>query len=538
MRTRLRLALCLGLAAIFMHLVLVLPDRPDGFRLHVFATLALELPVMLLGALALGRRAQWPAAFVACALMVLTALRIADIAALEVFGRRFDPVVDMNLVSAAMRLVAGGFGIAAAVALTVAIVVALMLFGWLVYHAIGRWARAGAALSRSARIGAGSLALAFAVLPVAETATALNDWDGWDPPGSSRASRLAIKEVLSFRRSRAALTEFKAAAAHDPWQDRTGALAQLHGRDVVIIFIESYGRAAFDNPGYEARHRATLTAGMAKLERAGLDMRSGWLASPVQGGQSWLAHATIASGLEIEDQRRYGALLSSPRLTLYDIAARAGYDTLAVAPAIVLPWPEGPQFGFGHILEAADLGYAGPPFNWVTMPDQYTLAAFERLAPRGKPLMTEIALISSHAPWTPVAELVPWDMVADGRIFADMAGAGPTPREVWSNRETIRRHYGLSLDYAIQTVLDWAALPRMQQPLVIVLGDHQAAATISQNGGMDVPMHLIGPPETITLFDNWGWTKGLEPDADLPTWPMNRFRDRFLDATSVPEGQL
>lgn len=537
-RDRLRFAVCLGLAAILMHLVLVFPDRPDGFRPNVFATLALELPVLLLGAVALGRRAAWPAAFIACALMVLTALRLADIAALEVFGRRFDPVVDMNLVSAATRLVAGSFGIAAAVGVALAAVAALLLLGWLVYHAIGHWARAGAALSRLARIVAGGVALAFAVLPVAETATALNDWDGWDPPGSARTSRLAIEEVLSFRRSRAALTEFEAAAAHDPWQDRTGALAQLRGRDVVIIFIESYGRAAFDNPDYAARHRETLMAGTAKLERAGLDMRSGWLASPVQGGRSWLAHATIASGLEIGDQRRYGALLTSPRLTLYDIATRAGYDTLAVAPAIVLPWPEGPQFGFGHILEAADLGYAGPPFNWVTMPDQYTLTAFERLSPRGAPLMTEIALISSHAPWTPVAKLVPWDMVGDGRIFTEMAGAGPTPREVWSNRDTIRRHYGLSLDYAIRTVLDWAALPRAQQPLIVLLGDHQAAATVSQTGGMDVPMHLIGPPEAIALFDDWGWTEGLEPDTDLPTWPMSGFRDRFLDATSGPEENL
>ena len=35
--------------------------------------------------------------------------------------------------------------------------------------------------------------------------------------------------------------------------------------------------------------------------------------------------------------------------------------------------------GFDRILAAADLGYRGLPFNWVTMPDQFTLAAFDRL---------------------------------------------------------------------------------------------------------------------------------------------------------------
>ena len=47
-------------------------------------------------------------------------------------------------------------------------------------------------------------------------------------------------------------------------------------------------------------------------------------------------------------------------------------------PAITLPWPEADWFGYDRVLAARDLGYRGQPFNWVTMPDQFTLAAFER----------------------------------------------------------------------------------------------------------------------------------------------------------------
>ncbi|WP_417742073.1 sulfatase-like hydrolase/transferase, partial [Salipiger sp.] len=338
--------------------------------------------------------------------------------------------------------------------------------------------------------------------------------------------------LRDFRRARTALTAFRLAARTDPWDGRDGLLAQLGGRDVVIVFVESYGRAAFDNPLYAARHAETLASGEAALRQAGLEARSGWLRSPVMGGQSWLAHASLASGLDVSDQTRYRALLTSDRKTLFTLARQAGYQGVAVAPAIVMPWPEGPQLGFETVLAAADLGYAGLPYNWVTMPDQYTLAAYDRLAPPGAPRLTEIALISSHAPWTPVAEMVPWEAVGDGSVFDAQAVAGPSPGEVWADRDSIRDQYGRALDYSVETVLSWAALPRERPPLLIVLGDHQAAGFVSQDGGMDVPVHLIGPPEAVALFEGWGWSSGLTPDPALQSWPMSAFRDRFLAATS------
>lgn len=37
----------------------------------------------------------------------------------------------------------------------------------------------------------------------------------------------------------------------------------------------------------------------------------------------------------------------------------------------------GNLFGYDQIYAADNLGYAGTPFYWVTMPDQYTLSAFQ-----------------------------------------------------------------------------------------------------------------------------------------------------------------
>ncbi|MEM7488357.1 MAG: sulfatase, partial [Pseudomonadota bacterium] len=53
---------------------------------------------------------------------------------------------------------------------------------------------------------------------------------------------------------------------------------------------------------------------------------------------------------------------------------------------------------------------------------------------------------------------------------------------------------------------------------------------IAQVEGRDVPLHVIGPPETIARLDGWAGTPGLVPDDTAPVWPMEAFRNRFLAA--------
>jgi hypothetical protein len=63
---------------------------------------------------------------------------------------------------------------------------------------------------------------------------------------------------------------------------------------------------------------------------------------------------------------------------------------------------------------------------------------------------------------------------------------------------------------------------------------HQPAAAVSGEGApWDVPVHVIGPPDLVALIEGWGWSDGLVPDAALPAWPMEAFRDRFIEAFST-----
>ncbi|MDM4777809.1 hypothetical protein [Micromonospora sp. b486] len=68
---------------------------------------------------------------------------------------------------------------------------------------------------------------------------------------------------------------------------------------------------------------------------------------------------------------------------------------------------------------ARELGYRGPLFSFSSPPDQYTLAAFQRIerTPGHPPVMAEIPLLSSHVPWTPIPPLVDWDDVGDGSVY-------------------------------------------------------------------------------------------------------------------------
>lgn len=490
-------------AAGILHLVLVLPAAPMPLS-QALLRLAPELPLILL-ALALARL-RLP---VALALLVLTVQKLADLATMLALGRGFNPLTDLPLVDAGLRWVGGtlgpfGLGLALAAALA-----ALVAGAAAVWWAAGVWARAPR-----------RLAPAIAVL-----AAVLLAVPGWGGNGPYALSRIAL-----VRQTAQDLRQLRLLAAQDPLATASGLLAGID-RDVLVVFVESYGRASLDVPFYAGRHRATLREAQDRLAQAGLAMRSGFLAAPTRGGQSWLSHATFANGLWIADQARYDAALALGRQGLFHHARRAGFRTAAVMPAITRPWPEGAAMGFDRILARDDLGYRGLSFGWVTMPDQFTLAATDRLlrgAAGGPHLFAQVVLISSHAPWVPVPRLLPWAELDDGAAFDAMARAGDPPEEVWRDPDRVRKAYREALDYSLRTVADYALSHARDPPLMIVLGDHQAAPWVAMDERPDVPIHLIGPAPLVERAAAWGFAPGLVPPAGQPVLPMDRMRDLIL----------
>ena len=68
------------------------------------------------------------------------------------------------------------------------------------------------------------------------------------------------------------------------------------------------------------------------------------------------------------------------RLTLSDAFKRAGWRTVGDVPSNNRTWPQGTSFyHYDKLYDRRNVGYRGPKFSYASMPDQYVLAALQRL---------------------------------------------------------------------------------------------------------------------------------------------------------------
>ncbi|MBO9447414.1 sulfatase-like hydrolase/transferase [Ruegeria sp. R14_0] len=524
-------AIIFALGALAVFAVLALPNHPNAFGWGALARWPLELPLFLLLIVVLGRRLILIHA-VALSLLAVIVLKLVDFVMFSAYGRPFNPVVDISLIASGFSFARDSLGSIVFVFAFTSAVLLLALSYVVLFRGLAAWATLGRnpkAGFAAVLIGVGCTAWA-----VADAGHHLKYWTfANSPPGTTWTSRLAVNRVAQIQRTTKDLAEFRKAASSDIYANQSGLLNQLDGRDVILIWIESYGRASFDNPLYAPTHLATLQAAETGIAGSGLAMKSGWLTSPTKGGQSWLAHGALGSGLWTADNGRYQAMIDSGRKWLFHIAQDAGYRTTAIMPAITKDWPESRVMGFDLVFDEAQIPYAGESFRWVTMPDQFTLATYPKLLPPDpRSDFVQIALISSHAPWTPIADIVPWQDVGDGTIFSEMAARGPTPEVLWKDRDAVRDAYRRSVDYVLQVVFSHILQLADKAPLIIVAGDHQAAGFVSGSDSEDVAVHMIGPPQVLDHIDHWRWTDGLIPASDAPVRRMDSFRDDFIAAFS------
>jgi hypothetical protein len=291
----------------------------------------------------------------------------------------------------------------------------------------------------------------------------------------------------------------------------------LKGADVLFLLVESYGASVF--------HNAYLNSGVGPmLEHFGADLSDhGWyaasnfLVSPTYGGGSWMAHATLNTGVRVGDGLEYAVILhaSPPPRTMGQIFKEAGYRSVLVQPGTTRPFPEGMSFGFEKKYYAWQLEYQGPPFGWAEMPDEYVLDYIQRKeldAPRG-PVFLEYAMVSSHAPWSVVPLAVnDWSKIGHGQLFKDYQAKFPIS---WSNLRDGAPAYCYSLYYDFDLIKRFLLERVKRNSFVIIMGDHQPAAVITGNDpSWTVPIHVLSKDRSlIERFNNAGYTSGMFPPS-------------------------
>ncbi|MDX8352513.1 sulfatase [Cognatiyoonia sp. IB215182] len=532
----LRAVFLAALSAGLLHLVLIQPNHPGAMAWDALLLVPLELPAIVLALIAIGNR-RLGALFrliIVASLTLIATLKVADFVMFTSLSRGFNPVADLPLVGSLHDLIVGSFGRVAANAALAGFVLAIIALAAALWWACRFWS----SLRRPTIVAslAGLGAVVASGLVIADVGQKMGRWAlPYNLPATAFTARVGVERIEMANKTLADLRAFRRAAQEDPFANQPN-LFDLVDRDVIVVFVESYGRTSIDTPFYADLHRATLETAEEELESLGLSMASTLLTSPTQGGQSWLAHATFANGLWVDNQTAYGAVLSSGRQTLFHLAAQAGFHTAAVMPQITLDWPEAQFMGFDTILAAEDLGYEGLALNWVTMPDQFTFAAMDRLLPRRvideRHLFTQVALGSSHAPWVPIPELMDWDALGDGTIFDELLEVSDPPSVVWKDHDRVRAQYRLAVDYALQVVFDYAAVHAHDPPLLIVIGDHQAAGFVAMDERPHVPMHVIGPQHLVNALSDKDFTSGLIPRDQAHIRSMADMRAHLLQSLS------
>ena len=525
-----------ALACLLVLLALLAPDELSRLTPGVFVSVPIEGLLWVALLLVLPRKAKSVAAtLVGLALGLLSLGKLLDMGFFAVLARPFDPLLDWKLLDDAMRFLAGAIGAGPAIgSLAVAITLSTTLVIFMtrsVQHLSRLVLRHNSAAARAivvlAVLWLTCAMLAIQVVPgvpiTVEASTAYLHTRSQPTAGSQDRPSIA--------------TEVSADAFQSTPPKEL--LAGLRGKDVIIAFVESYGRDAVEDPEFASQVGNVLRAGDRRLRAAGFTSRSAFLTSPTAGGSSWLAHATLLSGLWIDNQQRYDDLAASQRLTLTRAFQGAGWRTVGVMPGNDSTWEGSGSLGYDQIYGAGDMEYQGPRFSWASMPDQYALSKFEgaeRSSRDRPPLMAEITLVSSHAPWEPIPRLIGWGELGDGSVFDTMAAPGDPPEAILTrNPKRVRAAYLASIEYSLSTLISYVETYGDENLVLVFLGDHQPSPIVTgRDASRDVPISIVAhDPSVIERIAPWRWQEGLRPDSKAPVWRMDAFRDRFLTACAA-----
>jgi hypothetical protein len=471
--------------------------------------LSTELAVIVLGiAWAVRRFGSLRGASIqglAVAWLLLVLGRYADVTAPAFYGREVNLYWDTRHLGAVVAMMAPSLPPWLLVGIVVVSILALLLAHRVAGMALGFVAEA--MQDARARRGLTTAAFVACALFVGQRVTG----GAWEALAfSTPVSESYARQVRLLATRGANRTRIPAAARLEP------DLSGLAGADVFVIFVESYGAAAYDNPRYTtplAPSRAQLASDIAATGR---HVVSGFVESPTFGGSSWLAHISLLTGVEVRDEDTNVRLMAERRDTMVTAFSRGGYRTVAAMPGNSHPWPEGAFYGYDAIHDRARLDYRGPKFGWWYVPDQFTLARLDQIeAARSdrKPLFVVMPTISTHAPFGPTAPYQPdW-----GRLLSDEPYAPADAKAALARKPDLLDmgpSYVNAIAYTYASIGGYLRMRAERNIVMIVLGDHQPAAAVSGEGASwDVPVHVVASrPELLERLEARGFTEGLNPN--------------------------
>jgi hypothetical protein len=474
--------------------------------------LSAELAALLLALVIWQRRSETPVSigWLAAIWLVLVVGRYADVTAPALYGRDVNLYWDLQFLPdvAAMVTNAAPFWL---LAMGTSAAVVVMAVAYLAVAVAIRRVRKGMAIPAERRV---LLTVAFALVAgfAAEELTdflAPRNWyerQRWfsTPVTQAYARQARVAAQAIFIPTRLA-----------PSPSMNADLTRVKNTDVLVIFIESYGAISWERPAFAKALESSRTRLEGDIGDTGRAVVSAYVESPTFGGNSWLAHISFLSGVEVRDPHTNALLMQDKRETLATVFARAGYRTIALMPGLRRPWPEGRFYGFNETYTAEHLNYPGPDFGWFAVPDQMSLAWLDEReltrSPR-PPAFVFFPTLSTHFPFSPRPPYQPdWARLLTDHKFDDADIVRAYEEELdWVD---FGPAYASAVGYTYQTIGGYLRLHPNRDFVMILIGDHQPPAAVSGEGAAwDVPVHVISKDRTVLdALTARGFRRGLSP---------------------------
>ncbi|HUK33732.1 MAG TPA: sulfatase-like hydrolase/transferase, partial [Vicinamibacterales bacterium] len=432
--------------------------------------------------------------------------RYADVTAAALFGRDINLYWDLRFIPDVASLLAK----AAHVWLVLGVILVVALVLTLLFVVL-RWALAG--VTRAAREPSTRLPLAI-VSSIALLLFAAQLGADVHIPGVEFARPVTLTYARQIGIAVRAMTGKTTVPPSPPM---TSDLARVQGADVYLVFLESYGAVTYDRPEFAANLASARKALEQAIRDSNRSVVSAFVESPTFGGNSWLAHISLMSGVEVRDPDVNAMLMAQKRETMVTAFSRQKYRTVALMPGLWQAWPEGSFYHFDTIYGGERLDYRGPEFGWFDIPDEFALAKFDELEARRTsraPLFMFFPTISTHTPFRPTPPYQPdWTRMLTAQPFdqpdldhafdqqADWLDLGPS--------------YVDAMAYTYATLSGYLRRNADRDVVLILLGDHQPPALVSGEGApWDVPVHVIASRARRDVLDQLvakGFRRGLTP---------------------------
>ena len=467
--------------------------------------------LLLVAAKAFGSVGRGLVSALAALYLLLVVGRYADVTAPALFGRALNLYSDGKQIPRFLAVISQDL----AAWQTVLILLGVLLGLWLLYRLL-RLAVATLAHDAVPRALRSRAAIAVTVVAVALVVA--------NVAGVKATWPIVARPVIPVyaRQAELLITAFSPrllASRLPPSPPFVSDLGALRGADVKLFFLESYGATVFDNPSFREALAPSRGALARAIEEGGRAVVSAYVRSPTFGGASDLAHLGLLSGLDLSDPLRHDLLLTTDRPTLLSLFRARGYETFGFYPALSWEWPERSFYGYDHFLDGPGLGYRGPHFGPWWIPDQFAIARFDDLhpvRPESPPRFLFFPTINTHIPFRPTPPYQPdWDRLLSPRPFGDAETARALADDIdWLD---LAPAYVRTVEYTYTWLAGYLAQPVPRDFVMILVGDHQPAASVSGEGApWDVPVHVVSSnEELIERFRNVGFTPGLEPQRPV-----------------------